>query len=103
MNEKSIDNAPASGKTYGDYVTAHALYAKLRREDPLHWTEPDGFRPFWAVSKHSDVVDISRQGKRFINAPRERLLSVEFENKVKEVMAGKPFMTKSMHLFNGAD
>ena len=25
MNDKSIDNALASGKTYGDYVTAHAL------------------------------------------------------------------------------
>ena len=103
MNDKSIDNALASGKTYGDYVTAHALYARLRSEDPLHWTEPDGFRPFWAVSKHADVMDISRQSKQFINAPRERLLSVEFETKVKEVMAGKPFMTKSMHLFDGAD
>ena len=103
MNDKSIDKALVSGKTYGDFVTAHALYDRLRREDPLHWTEPDGFRPFWAVAKHSDVMDISRQSKLFISAPRERLLSIEFETKVREVMAGKPFMTRSMHLFDGAD
>ena len=103
MNDKSIDNALASGKTYGDFVTAHELYARLRRDDPVHWTEPDGFRPFWAVSRHADVTEVSRQSKLFISAPRERLLSIEFESKVREVMAGKPFMTRSMHLFDGAD
>jgi hypothetical protein len=23
----------------------HDVYSKLRQDDPLHWTEPDGFRP----------------------------------------------------------
>src|SRR5689334_20981509 len=30
----------------------HDVYAKLRREDPVHWTAPVGFRPFWSVTKH---------------------------------------------------
>ena len=28
----------------------HDVYARLRREDPVHWTEPRGFRPFWSVT-----------------------------------------------------
>ncbi len=103
MIDRALDNAFASGKTYGDFVTGHAVYQRLRREDPVHWTEPDGFRPFWAVTKHADVIEVERQQDLFLNAPRQRLLSIEFETRVKEAMAGKPNLTKSMHLFDGAE
>ncbi len=103
MIDKQLDNAFASGKTYGDFVSGHAVYERLRLEDPVHWTEPDGFRPFWAVTKHADVTEVERQPTVFLNAPRQRLLSIEFETRVKEAMAGKPNLTKSMHLFDGAE
>ncbi|CAN5806221.1 cytochrome P450 [soil metagenome] len=101
MMDKDIDNAFVSGKTYADFYTGHALYTRLRNEDPVRWMQPDGFRPFWAVTKLADVMDIEKQHERFLNAPRQRLLSIEFETKVKEVMAGRPNLTKSMHLFDG--
>jgi cytochrome P450 len=35
--------------------------------------EAKGFTPFWAVNKHDDVMEISRQPDRWLNAPRPAL------------------------------
>jgi len=39
----------------------HATFAYLRLTDPVHWTEEsDGGRGFWSVTRHSDVLHVSR-------------------------------------------
>ncbi len=48
----------------------HAEWALLRREAPIYWFDRFAGDPFWAVTKHEDIVWISRQPKRFLNAPR---------------------------------
>jgi cholest-4-en-3-one 26-monooxygenase len=54
----------------------HAEWARLRRESPLHWfARPNPSTPgFWAVTRHADVVWISKQPRRFLNAPRLAVL-----------------------------
>jgi cytochrome P450 len=43
----------------------HDAYEKLRRTNPVYWHErPDG-PGYWAILKHADVRDISRQPERF--------------------------------------
>jgi cytochrome P450 len=43
----------------------HAAFERLRNEDPVAWvTEADG-SGFWAITKHADVVEVSRDFKRF--------------------------------------
>ena len=48
----------------------HAAWARLRREAPVFWTERADAFPFWAVTKHADIVAISRQPRLWQNAPR---------------------------------
>ncbi|MBN9535195.1 MAG: cytochrome P450 [Alphaproteobacteria bacterium] len=79
MADQTRDQAIASPKTYADPEAYHRLFAELRRDDPVHWTEPEGFRPFWTVSRHADVAEIERQNDKFLNAPRLTLLSVRAE------------------------
>ena len=43
----------------------HAAFRQLRAEDPLHWYEPG---PFWCVTRHSDVLEISRTPRTFSSA-----------------------------------
>jgi len=44
----------------------HAAFKRLREEDPVAWVEEsDGGSGFWAVTKHADVVEVSRDFKRF--------------------------------------
>jgi len=42
----------------------------LRREAPVYWFDRLPGIPFWAITRHEDIVWISKQPERFINAPR---------------------------------
>lgn len=43
----------------------HATFERLRKEEPVAWvTEPDG-TGLWAVTRYSDVVEVSRDYARF--------------------------------------
>jgi len=57
-------------KRYASDGYPHADWARLRRESPVHWCARDSGEPFWAVTRHEDIVHISRQPERFLNAPR---------------------------------
>ncbi|MGE4335043.1 MAG: cytochrome P450 [Pigmentiphaga sp.] len=103
MQDRDIDNAIASGKTYGDLDVQHAVFSRLRQEDPVHWTEPDGFRPFWTVTKNTDILEVERQGDLFINSPRSKLWSIEFEQSVAKLMAGSPHLVRGLPQMDGAE
>ena len=70
----------------------HDVYTKLRQDDPLHWTEPDGFRPFWSVTKHADILEVEKNNKIFINHDRTYLSPKSGEEWIKA-------MTGDTHLF----
>ncbi len=46
----------------------HAVWATLRDEAPVAFLEPPGYEPFWAISKHADIVEIAAQPERFSSA-----------------------------------
>jgi cytochrome P450 len=58
---------------YADEARFHAACAQLRQEAPVVRVDAKGFNPFWAVTKHEDVMEISRQPDRWLNAPRPAL------------------------------
>ncbi|MGO9907000.1 MAG: cytochrome P450 [Solirubrobacteraceae bacterium] len=55
----------ASPKVYAQGVP-HAELAAIRQHDPVHWHPWPGTRGgFWLLSKHADVVSVSKQPKLF--------------------------------------
>jgi len=60
-------------KAYADEKRFHAACALLRRMSPVTRVDAAGFDPFWAVTKHADVMEIARQPDRWINGPRPAL------------------------------
>lgn len=48
----------------------HREWALLRKEDPVHWYDRPNVEPFWAITKHADIMTIGRQPKIFLNGPR---------------------------------
>ena len=50
----------------------------LRKEAPVFWYEREGIKPFWAITRHADVLTVSKRDDVFVNSQRLRLqLTVE--------------------------
>lgn len=47
----------------------HEAWEDLRRHDPVAWCTPSGHRPFWAITRHADVVRISKDPATFASGP----------------------------------
>ena len=79
IQDQAMDDAIAAPETYADENRFQGIFARLRAEDPVHWTAPQDFRPFWSVTRHADILEIERQNDRFLNEPRTTLLSMRME------------------------
>ena len=71
------DNEIASHSIFGDERRFREVFARLRAEDPVHRTEAAGYAPFWAVTKHADIMEVERQSDKFINRPMVFLMDQE--------------------------
>ena len=91
FNSDRIDDMLVNPTAYAD-ETIHDAYTTLRRDDPVHWTQPNGFRPFWSITRHADIVAISKANDRFINRERTYISPIEAEDWVKAT-------TGDSHLF----
>lgn len=87
-----IDDEIVNPELFQNEDEIHALFTKLRREDPLRLMEPTGFRPFWSVTKHADILEIEKRSDIFVNSLRTYLSPIEGEAWVKSV-------TGDTHLF----
>jgi cytochrome P450 len=68
---------------YADLGAWHRAAARLRREDPVHLVEADGFERFYAVTRHADIVQIERQHDKFWNTNRAVLQADAIEEQAR--------------------
>jgi cytochrome P450 len=73
MNLQEAGRVFTDPTAYADEPRFHAACEQLRREDPVHLVEVAGFNPFYAVTKHEDLMEVSRKPELWINAPRPAL------------------------------
>ena len=78
FDRASDDNILVNPQATAD-GSVHDVYTRLRRDDPVHWCAPTGFRPFWAVTRHADITTVSKANSRFINSKRTYLAPAEAE------------------------
>ena len=63
----------ADHDSYTDGVP-HASFARLRAEDPVHWTTPtDGMRSFWSVMRQADILEANGKPEIFSSAQGIRI------------------------------
>lgn len=93
--------AVADPRTSGDERQLLALLDDMRRNAPVAWVEPPGFRPFWAITRHADIMELERQNDRFLNGPRAVLQSIEQEEAVRAFTGGNHLLLRTLiHMDN---
>jgi cytochrome P450 len=80
VSTKTIDEAAkvlADPMTYTDEPKLHTALAHLRTHAPVSWVDVPNYRPFWAITKHADIMDTERDNMLFTNGPRPILITAE--------------------------
>jgi cytochrome P450 len=67
----------ADPMAYADEVKLHAALAHLRANAPVAWVDVPNYQPFWAITKHADIMAIERANTLFTNSPRPVLMTEE--------------------------
>lgn len=57
----------------------HNTFARLRREDPLAWSEMKGAKGFWSITRHQDVLDLNRNFELLSSARGIRMEDQTYE------------------------
>lgn len=69
-------------------------WAYLRRHAPVFRYERDNVDPFWAITKHADIVELSKQPEIFLNEPRLAVFTNDMEpppeNEVRHILNMDP-------------
>lgn len=80
MSAPTMDEAArllADPQAYTDEGRLHAALTHLRASAPVCRVDVPGYRPFWAITKYADVMDIERNNGLFTNWPRPVLATIE--------------------------
>lgn len=86
MSTRTMDDAArvlADPTAYADDTRLHAALTHLRANNPVAWVDNPPYRPFWAITKHADIMDVERANDLFLSEPRPLLATAEADDVLK--------------------
>ena len=81
MTRPSTDIDAFSPGAYADERDIAARLGAMRAQGDVLWIDQAPYRPFWAVLRHADIMEVSRNTRVWLNAPRLTLLPDWFEDR----------------------
>src|SRR5260370_24224712 len=82
-------------KAYAD-GRIYESYAWLRANDPLGVARPAGYDPFRVVTRHADILEISRQNELFHSGDRATtIINKAADDHVRTQTVGSPHLPRS--------
>jgi cytochrome P450 len=70
----------ADPTAYSDEARLHTALTSLRANTPVAWVDNAPYRPFWAITKHADIMAIERENNLFISGRRPLLAPADAED-----------------------
>ena len=96
--------AVVSPKSYADQDVTDKAFARIRAEFPLAKTNLADFDPFWVVSKHADILEISRQNDLFRNGDVASTLTTKAADAiVRGQTGGSPHLIRTLVQMDAPD
>ena len=71
-----VAKALTDPKAYGEWNGLHDKFAWARANAPLAVAEVPDYDPFWAVTRHADIMEVSRNNKLFASGVRQTTLTM---------------------------
>jgi cytochrome P450 len=68
----------------------------LRANNPVGLVEVEGYDPFWLLTRHQDVLEVSRQNDRFHNADRPVVLVNREGEAAMRAKTGQPHLVRTL-------
>ena len=91
-------------KAYAEDAPVHDAFRWLRANNPLGRAELEGFSPFWIVTKHADILEISRQNALFHSGDlATTFTSLEGDATVRAMTGGSPHLLRTLVQMDAPD
>ncbi len=91
-------------KAYAADAPVHDAFRWLRANNPLGMARLEGVYPFWVVSKHADILEISRQNDLFRSGEMPTTFTtIEGDEKVRAMTGGSPHLVRSLVQMDAPD
>ena len=90
-------------KSYGD-DSVHEAFRWLRANQPLGKAELPGLYPFWMVTKHADILEVSRQNDLFHSGDMpSTFTTIEADEAVRAMTGGSPHLVRTLVQMDAPD
>ena len=101
---EDIARAVISPKAYAEDAPVQDAFRWLRANNPLGQARLEGAYPFWVVSKHADILEISRQNDLFRSGEMSTTFStIESDQRVRKMTGGSPHLVRSLVQMDAPD
>ena len=101
MSTPTMDEAAkvlADPTAYADDTRLHAALTHLRANNPVAWVDNRPYRPFWAITKHADIMAIERANNLFLSEPRPLLSTADADDFAKAQLAAGTGLRTLIHM-----
>ena len=101
MSTPTMDDAAkvlADPTAYADDARLHAALTRLRAHNPVAWVDNPPYRPFWAITKHADIMAIERDNNLFLSEPRPLLATAAADDMAKAQLEAGTGLRTLIHM-----
>jgi cytochrome P450 len=101
MSTPTMDDAAkvlADPSAYADDDRLHTALTHLRANNPVAWVDNPPYRPFWAITKHADIMAIERDNNLFVSEPRPLLATAAVDDMSKEQLEAGTGLRTLIHM-----
>ncbi|TRW81761.1 cytochrome P450 [Mycolicibacterium sp. 018/SC-01/001] len=98
---RTMDDAAkvlADPTAYADEARLHAALTHLRANEPVAWVDNPPYRPFWAITKHADIMAIERANDLWLSEPRPLLATAAADDYMAQQMEAGMGLRTLIHM-----